>query len=62
MIFMDVLHAAKASHTTTNPRPTPRIKAFSSEVDTGSREENVSKQELEPRSDSIGTEKALAPF
>jgi hypothetical protein len=29
-------------------------------VDTGSREENASKQELEPRSDSIGTEKALA--
>jgi hypothetical protein len=33
--------------------------AFSSEVDTGSREENASKQEIEPRSDSIGTEKAL---
>jgi hypothetical protein len=28
-------------------------------VDTGSREENASKQEIEPRSDSIGTEKAL---
>jgi hypothetical protein len=29
-------------------------------VDTGSREENASKKNLEPRSDSIGTEKALA--
>jgi hypothetical protein len=29
-------------------------------VDTGSREENASKQETELRSDSIGTEKALA--
>ncbi len=29
-------------------------------MDTGSREENASKQEVEPRSDSIGTEKALA--
>jgi hypothetical protein len=28
-------------------------------VDTGSREENASKQETEPRSDSIGTKKAL---
>jgi hypothetical protein len=27
-------------------------------VDTGSREENAPKQEVEPRSDSIGTEKA----
>jgi hypothetical protein len=36
-----------------------KIKAFSSEVDTGSREENASKN-LEPRSDSIGTETALA--
>jgi len=36
------------------------FRAFSSEVDTGSREENASKQEVEPRSDSIGTEKALA--
>ena len=35
------------------------IRAFSSEVDTGSREENASKQEIKPRSDSIGTEKAL---
>jgi hypothetical protein len=34
-------------------------RAFSSEVDTGSRKENASKQETEPRSDSIGTEKAL---
>jgi hypothetical protein len=33
--------------------------AFSSEVDAGSREENASKQKIEPRSDSIGTEKAL---
>src|SRR5258705_2925393 len=30
-------------------------------VDTGSREENASKQETDPRSDSIGTEKALSP-
>jgi hypothetical protein len=36
-----------------------RARAFSSEVDTGSREKNASKQEIEPRSDSIGTEKAL---
>jgi hypothetical protein len=36
------------------------FRAFSSEVDTGSREENASKQEVEPRSDSIGMEKALA--
>jgi hypothetical protein len=35
-------------------------RAFSSEVDTGSREENAPKKEIEPRSDSIGTEKALA--
>src|SRR5258707_13125415 len=33
-------------------------RAFSSEVDTGSRE--APKKEIEPRSDSIGTEKALA--
>jgi len=34
-------------------------RAFSSEVDTGSRQENASKHKsLEPRSDSIGTEKA----
>ena len=32
-------------------------KAFSSEVDTGSREENASDKNLEPRSDSIGTDK-----
>jgi hypothetical protein len=36
------------------------LRAFSSEVDTGSREENASKQEIELRSDSIGTEKPLA--
>jgi hypothetical protein len=41
------------------PVTTKRTRAFSSEVDTGSREENASKQEIEPRSDSIGTEKAL---
>jgi hypothetical protein len=35
-------------------------RAFSSEVDTGSREENASKQKR-ARSDLIGTEKALAP-
>ena len=34
-------------------------RAFSSEVDTGSREENAPRKEIEPRSDSIGTEKAL---
>jgi hypothetical protein len=34
-------------------------KAFSSEVDTGSREENASKEKREPRSDSIGMEMAL---
>jgi hypothetical protein len=34
-------------------------RAFSSEVDPGSREENASNKKREPRSDSIGTEKAL---
>src|SRR6185437_3483765 len=34
-------------------------RAFSSEVETGSREENASKQESRARSDLIGTEKAL---
>jgi hypothetical protein len=34
-------------------------RAFSSEVDTGSREENASNKRLELRSDSIGTERAL---
>src|SRR6185437_7567375 len=34
-------------------------RAFSSEVDTGSREENASKQESRARSDPIGTENAL---
>jgi hypothetical protein len=34
-------------------------RAFSSEVDTGSRQENASKQKASLRSDSIGTEKAL---
>jgi hypothetical protein len=33
---------------------------FDPRVDTGSRQENASNQKLEPRSDSIGTEKALA--
>jgi hypothetical protein len=33
--------------------------AFSSEVATGSREENAKMQKREPRSDSIGSEKAL---
>src|SRR2546429_685774 len=37
-----------------------RTRAFSSEVGTGSREENASNKKIEPRSDSIGTEKALA--
>src|SRR5258707_12524206 len=36
-----------------------RTKAFSSEVDAGSRQENASNQNLEPRSDFIGTETAL---
>jgi hypothetical protein len=35
------------------------LRAFSSEVDTGSCEENASKQKLEPGSDSIRTGKAL---
>jgi hypothetical protein len=35
-------------------------KAFSSEVETGSRQENASNQESAPRFDSIETEKALA--
>src|ERR1700678_3684116 len=34
-------------------------RVFSGEVDTGSREENASNKNLEPRSDSIGTENAL---
>jgi hypothetical protein len=38
---------------------TTATKAFTSEVGTGSREENPSKQKIEPRSDPIGTEKAL---
>jgi hypothetical protein len=33
--------------------------AFSSEVANGSREENAKMQKQEPRSDSIGSEKAL---
>ena len=37
-------------------------RAFSSEVDAGSRRENATKQKLEPRSDSIGTGKALVMF
>jgi hypothetical protein len=36
-----------------------RARAFLSEVDAGSRQENASKQESEPRFDSIETEKAL---
>jgi hypothetical protein len=32
--------------------------AFSSEVDSGSREENASKQRMEPGSDTIRTDKA----
>src|SRR5690349_4667033 len=43
------------------PRPgmTNQIRAFSSEVDTGSRSEKTRQnKKLEPRSDSIGTEKA----
>jgi hypothetical protein len=35
------------------------VRAFSSEVGTGSREENASKQKIEPRPGSIATEKAL---
>ena len=37
-----------------------RLKRFPAKWITGSREENASKQEIESRSDSIGTEKALA--
>jgi hypothetical protein len=37
------------------------IRAFSSEVGTGSRQETRQIKNLEPRSDSIGTEEAL-PF
>src|ERR1700686_1098250 len=40
-------------------RGTRTAKAFSSEVDSGSRQENASNQNLEPRFDSIETEKAL---
>jgi hypothetical protein len=36
-----------------------RFRAFSSEVDTGSRQENASNKNLEPRFDSIEAEKAL---
>jgi hypothetical protein len=39
---------------------TQHVRAFSSEVDTGSREENASNRKMEPRSDSIGTEEAPA--
>jgi hypothetical protein len=42
-------------------RNASKQKAFSSEVGTGSRKENASKQEIQSlRSDSIGTAKALA--
>jgi hypothetical protein len=34
-----------------------RTGAFSSEVDTGSREENASNIKIEPGSDSLGTER-----
>src|ERR1700730_3477842 len=34
-----------------------KIRAFSSEVETGSRQENASNQELEPRFDSIEAER-----
>jgi hypothetical protein len=37
-----------------------RTRAFSDEVDAGSAQENATKQNLEPRSDSIGSEQALA--
>jgi hypothetical protein len=39
--------------------PSRVSRAFSSEVDTGSREETRQNKNLEPRSDSIGTGKAL---
>src|SRR5882724_2284254 len=37
-----------------------RARAFSSEVDAGSRKENASNKKVEPGSDSIRTDKALA--
>jgi hypothetical protein len=48
-------------HDAVLPRSYARLclRAFSSEVETGSRQENASNKNLEPRSDSIGTEKAL---
>src|SRR2546430_6864483 len=38
------------------------VSQFDSVMYIGSREENASKQTLEPRSDSIGTAKTFAPF
>src|ERR1700722_3324565 len=55
---------AAASNRTPNKKAlkeTARCIAFSSEVGTGSREENASNNELEPGFDSIRTELALAP-
>jgi hypothetical protein len=40
--------------------PAAVTKAFSSEVETGSRQENASNQQSRARFDSIETEKALA--
>jgi hypothetical protein len=40
--------------------PTKHALGLDPELNTGSHEENASKQEIEPGSDSIGTEKALA--
>src|SRR5450755_3445581 len=39
--------------------PAKHALGFDPRVETGLREENASRQEIEPRSDSIGTEKAL---
>jgi hypothetical protein len=52
--------ASKAVATPVTKQSRGGARAFSSEVDTGSREENASNQKMEPRSDSIRTEKALA--
>jgi hypothetical protein len=41
------------------PPASARLGAFLSEVDAGSRKENAPNKNLEPRSDSIGTEMAL---
>jgi len=50
-----------AAEAATGLRMLTPFRAFSSEVDTGSREENASKQKIESRSNSFGTEQALEP-